>query len=108
MEKFQTLSSRIILLLCALWAVLTFSGMLPVGHSYFLLGLISTWLGIQNIILLNLGQKTGTMPNKLAHHVKNHGERGGIIRYVIINVLIYLLIGVVVMICSWMMIFPAA
>ncbi len=108
MEKFQKLSSRAILLMCALWAVLTFGGIITAGLSYFLIGLISAWLGVQNIILLNLGQKTGTMPNKLAHHVKHHGEKSGIMRYVIINVLLYLLIGIVVMVCGWMLMFPAA
>lgn len=108
MEKFQKLSSRAILLMCALWAVLTFGGMIDNGQAYFFLGLISTYLGIQNIILLNMGQKSGKMPDKLAYHVKQKGERGGIIRYVIINILLYLLIGIVVMICGWMMMFPAA
>ena len=108
MKKFQTLSSRAVLLMCAVWAVLTFGGMLTNGQSYFFLGLISAWLGVQNIILLNMGQKTGEMPDKLAYHVKQKGERGGIIRYVIINILLYLLIGIVVMVCGWSMMFPAA
>ena len=81
MKKFQTLSSRAVLLMCAVWAVLTFGGMLTNGQSYFFLGLISAWLGVQNIILLNMGQKTGEMPDKLAYHVKQKGERGGIIRH---------------------------
>jgi hypothetical protein len=108
MKKFQTFSSRAVLLMCAVWAVLTFGGMLTNGQSYFFLGLISAWLGVQNIILLNMGQKTGEMPDKLAYHVKQKGERGGIIRYVIINILLYLLIGIVVMVCGWSMMFPAA
>ncbi|MBR4944075.1 MAG: hypothetical protein IKZ26_01515 [Peptococcaceae bacterium] len=105
MEKFQKYSSRVILLMSTAWAVLTFGGMLTSGQSYFLIGLISAYLGVQNIILLNLGQRSGTMPNKLLYHVEHHGERAGIIRYVIINVLLYLIIGVVVMVCGWMMMF---
>ncbi len=101
MEKFQKLSSRLILLMAALWAVLTFGGIITVGQSYFLIGLISTWLGIQNIILLNMGQKSGKMPNKIVHHIERHGERSGIIHYVIINILLYLVIGVVVMVCGF-------
>lgn len=106
MEQFQKLSSRIILLMCAAWAVVTFGGIISTGQSYFFIGLISAWLGVQNIILLNLGQRSGTMPNKLAHHVKQHGEKSGIMHYVVINVLLYLIIGVVVMVCGWMMMNP--
>ncbi len=106
MEKFQKLSSRAILLMAALWAVLTFGGAITVGQSYFFIGLISTWLGVQNIILLNMGQKTGKMPNKIVHHIERHGERSGVLRYIVINILLYLVIGMIVMVCGWSIMNP--
>lgn len=102
MEKFQKYSSRAIMVMALLWAVLTFSGTLSTGQSYFFIGFISTYLGVQNIILLNMGQRCGKMPNKIAYQIEHHGERAGILRYVCINILLYLLIGVVVMVCGWM------
>ncbi len=106
MEKFQKISSRLILLMAALWTALTFGGVITVGQSYFFIGLISTWLGVQNIILLNMGQKTGKMPNKIAHHIERHGERSGLMHYIVINILLYLIIGVVVMVCGWSIMNP--
>lgn len=106
MEKFQKYSSRAIIALALIWFVLVLSGKLTTGMSYFGIGIISTYLGIQNIILLNLGQRSGKMPNKIAYQIKQHGERGGILRYVIINILLYLIIGIIVMICGWMMMHP--
>ena len=101
MEKFQKYSSRAIMLMALLWAILTFSGTLSVGQSYFMIGLISAYLGIQNIILLNMGQRSGKMPNKIAYQIERHGDRAGIMRYVCINILLYFIIGVVVMVCGW-------
>lgn len=106
MEKFQKYSSRTIIALALIWFALVLSGKLSVGMSYFGIGIISTYLGIQNIILLNWGQRSGKMPNKIAHHIKHHGEQAGILRYVVINVLPYLLIGIVVMVCGWMIMQP--
>ena len=100
MEQFQKFSSRLILLMCAVWAVVTFGGMIPTGLSYFFIGLISTWLGIQNIILLNLGQRSGKMPNKIAYQIQRHGERKGLLNYVFINVLLYLCIGIIAIVAS--------
>ena len=41
------------------------------------------------------------MPNKITHLVERHGEQKGILTYVVVNILLYLLIGLVVMYCGW-------
>lgn len=101
MEKFQKISSRVIIVLALIWAVLMSTGMLTVGQGYFAIGVLSAYIGVQNIILLNWGQRTGQMPNKITHLVERHGEQKGILTYVVVNILLYLLIGLVVMYCGW-------
>ena len=58
MEKFQKISSRVVIVLALLWGVLIAMGKLSTGYSYMGIGVLSTYIGIQNLILLNWGQKS--------------------------------------------------
>ena len=103
MEKFQKFSSRIVIGLALVWAVLTFSNMIPVNVSYMIIGGLATYIGVQNIILLNWGLKIGKMPNKITYQIEQHGHNKGIRNFVVVNVLLYLIIGIVVMVSAAMM-----
>ena len=74
MEKFQKISSRIIIILALLWMLAVSMGQLSVGQSYMGIGALSAYIGIQNIILLNWGQRTGKMPPKIAYLIQRHGN----------------------------------
>lgn len=102
MEKFQKFSSKVVIFLAFAWAALTFSNMIPVGISYMIIGALAAYIGIQNIILLNWGLKIGKMPNKISYQIELHGHKKGIKNFVIFNVLLYLIIGIVVAVCGWM------
>lgn len=101
MEKFQKNSSKIVIALAFVWAALSFTGMIPVGASYMIIGGLAAYIGIQNIILLNWGLKIGKMPNKIAYQIEQHGHSKGIKHYVVINILLYLIIGIVVLVCGY-------
>ncbi len=101
MDKFQKISSRIVIALALIWAVLVALGQLSVGQSYFGIGVLSAYIGIQNTLLLVWGQRTGNMPKKIAHIIEQHGPDKGIIQYVIVNILIFLLVGMTVAYCGW-------
>ena len=103
MEKFQKFSSRAVIILALVWAVLTFGGMIPANVSYMIIGGLAAYIGVQNIILLNWGLKIGQMPNKITYQIEQHGHNKGIRNFVVINVLLYLIIGIVVMVCAAMM-----
>ena len=103
MEKFQKFSSRIVIGLAFIWAALTFSHMISVNISYMMIGGLAAYIGVQNIILLNWGLKIGKMPNKISYQIEQHGHNKGIRNFVVINVLMYLLIGIVVIISAAMM-----
>ena len=102
MEKFQKISSRIIIALAFVWAALTFSNMIPVGASYMLIGILAAYIGIQNIILLNWGLKIGKMTNKITYQIELHGHHKGIRNFVFVNIILYLSIGLVVAVCGYL------
>ena len=101
MEQYQKISSRIIIIVAFVWAILTATGNLSTAKSYFMIGAISAYIGVQNIILLNWGQRTGRLPRKIVYLIEQHGHNSGILRYTMINILLFLLIGLFVMGCAW-------
>ena len=103
MEKFQKFSSRIVIGLALVWAALTFTHMIPVKISYMIIGGLAAYIGVQNIILLNWGLKIGKMPNKISYQIEQHGHNKGIRNFVVVNVLLYLIIGIVVVVSASMM-----
>ena len=103
MEKFQKISSKVVIALALVWAALTFTHMIPVKISYMVIGGLAAYIGIQNIILLNWGLKIGKMPNKITYQIEQHGHNKGIKNFVVINVLLYLIIGIVVIVSAAMM-----
>ncbi|MBQ2776594.1 MAG: hypothetical protein IJF50_03755 [Peptococcaceae bacterium] len=100
MEKFQKISSKVVIALALVWAALTFTSSIPVGVSYMAIGALAAYIGIQNIILLNWGLKIGKMPNKITYQIEQHGHNKGIKNFVAINVLLYLIVGIVVFVCG--------
>lgn len=101
MEKFQKISSKIIMGLSVVWILLTATRSISVGQSYMFLGALGVYLGIQNIILLNMAQKTGELPRKISLLVEAHGHDKGIKQYVIVNILMYMIIGALAMIAGF-------
>ena len=101
MEKFQKISSRVVIVLALRWGVLIAMGKLSTGYSYMGIGVLSTYIGIQNLILLNWGQRTGKMPTKITYLIERHGNNKGLIQYVLVNILLFLLLGLAVVYSSW-------
>ena len=90
MKKIQKISSRVIIVLAILWAVAVVAGLFPsLGWSYLGIGFLSAYIGIQNIILLVYGKRTG--------------NDKGMVQYVLVNIMLYLFIGLIVMYCGWTM-----
>lgn len=103
MQKFQKYSSRLVMISALIWILLVFSKQLTIGQSYFIIGVLFTYIGIQNILLLNIGQRTGNLTNKITHYIQHHGEQKGILMYVCINILLFLCIGIITMVSSFSM-----
>ena len=94
MKKYHKISQRIIIILAAIWVVLLFFDNIELGYRYIYFGLLIFYLGVQNIILLNLGQRTGEIPDKVLMYQKRLGERKGLQRYALIAAA-FVLLGLV-------------
>lgn len=101
MEKFQKISSRIVIVLAILWGGVIALAKVPVGYCYMGIGVLSTYVAVQNIILLNWGQRTGQMPTKISYLIERHGNKKGLLQYVILNILLFLALGLTVIFCGW-------
>lgn len=102
MEKFQSISSKVVIALALVWAALTFTKSIPTGLSYMIFGGIAAYIGIQNIILLNWGLKIGRMSTKITYQIEQHGHDRGIKNFVGFNILAYLILGIIVFVCGCM------
>ena len=95
MKKYHKISQRIILILAAIWfLLLPFKG-IELGYRYIYVGLLIFYVGVQNIILLNLGQRSGEMPDKLLMYQERLGAQKGLIRYAVVAAA-FILIGLVI------------
>ena len=86
MEKFQKISSKVVIVLALVWAVLTFTHMIPVKISYMVIGGLAAYIGIQNIILLLLMMIICVLKNPLnslnwQNHHKSQNYRQQTIMY---------------------------
>ena len=95
MKQFYKISKRVFYFLMALWALLLLVPSIELAYRYISFGLLVCYLGVQNIILLNLGQRSGEMPDKLMMYQEQLGERKGLIRYAVVAAAL-ILIGLLI------------
>ena len=82
MKQFHKISKRIFYILAAIWVLLLLLvPSIELGYRYISFGLLVCYLGVQNIILLNLGQRSGEMPDKLLMYQERLGARKGLLCY---------------------------
>jgi len=103
MEKYQQISSKIIIGLSALWLILVITKSMSIGLSYMYLGGLGILIGIQNIILLNISQRTGKLPKKILVIAESRGTNSAIKSFVAINILLYMIVGAIAMVSGFKM-----
>lgn len=90
MERFQKYSARVLLILALLWLFLP----MDAGYKYIYLGALILYVGVQNLVFLNIGQRSGKMPPKIAHLIERHGNEKGMMIYALLFVLFFILAGI--------------
>lgn len=91
--NFQKISQKIVIGLALLWVILQLMFTMPLRVSYMYFGGLILYLGVQNMIILNLGLKNGQVPEKMKLYYQRYGTQKGTIYYGIFSVLIYILLG---------------
>jgi len=103
MERYQKISSRIIIALAVLWVLLP----MDLGYKYMFFGAIITYMGIQNAILFLWGKRIGQMPNKIQLLITKHGVDKAELMYGLFFILFFLFVGVTVIYSGYQIQFPA-
>ena len=103
MERYQKISSKIIIALAVIWIFLP----LDLGYRYMFFGAIVTYMGIQNFILILWGKRTGQMPSKIQHLVNKHGTDKAELIFGLFFILFFLLMGIGVVYSGYQIQFPA-
>ncbi len=94
--NFHKYSQKFILLAVVVWAIIAFLNLLPLRYIYVYFGAIVLYLGIQNMIILNLSLKQDELPDKIKHFQEKFGDKNGIIFYAVFSVLMFIIFGLII------------
>ena len=106
--NFHKYSQKITIIAAVVWFVLALCarfGVLPLTLSflYIYFGALVCALGLQNLIILNIAARNNSLPDKIKHYEERFGTKYGLIYYVVLSVLSFLIIGIIVIICGFVL-----
>ena len=94
--NFHKISQKFILLAALIWSIIAFFRLIELRYIYVYFGILVLYIGIQNIIILNLGVKKGEIPAKITHYQEKFGEKNGIIFYALFSIVLFLVFGAII------------
>lgn len=94
--NFHKISQKFILLAALIWAIIAFFRLIELRYIYVYFGILVLYIGIQNIIILNLGVRKGEIPAKITHYQERFGEKNGIIFYALFSIVLFLVLGIII------------
>lgn len=100
MELLEKLFKPLILLATVVWFVLAAFRLLPVNLLLVYVGILSILMGLRNLLILNISQRSGKWHEKIQFYVDQYGLRKGLIRYAIILIGAYLVIGILLIVVN--------
>lgn len=100
MEFIEKIFKPLILIAAVLWLGLAAFQVLPTNLLLVYVGVLSLLMGIRNLIILNISQRSGKLHDKIQFYVDRYGERDGIIRYAIMLIGVYLIIGLMLIVIN--------
>lgn len=93
MELIEKLFKPLILLATVIWFVLAAFRILPVNQLLIYVGVLSILMGLRNLVILNISQKSGKLHDKIQFYVDQYGLKKGLVRYAIMLIGVYLVLG---------------
>ena len=99
--NFHKYSQKFVILAALVWAVLAFFRLIPLRYIYVYFGAIVLYLGIQNMIILNLAVRQNKLPEKIKHYQERFGEKNGVIFYALFSVLMFIIFGIIIIISAY-------
>ena len=83
MELIEKLFKPLILVATLVWFVLAAFRILPVNQLLIYVGVLSILMGLRNLVILNISQKSGKLHDKIQFYVDQYGLKKGLVRYAI-------------------------
>ena len=89
MELIEKLFKPLILVATLVWFVLAAFRILLLIY----VGVLSILMGLRNLVILNISQKSGKLHDKIQFYVDQYGLKKGLVRYAIMLIGVYLVLG---------------
>lgn len=100
MEKFDLVFRQLIIVGGVLWLGAAAMQLLGQDTLMVILGVLSILLSVKNIVILNVSARSGNLHPKIKQYEEMYGDRKGLLRYAIVNVLAFLIIGILLIVTS--------
>ena len=100
MDLIEKLFKPLILLATVVWFVLAAFRILSVNELLIYVGVLSILMGVRNLLILNISQKSGHLHEKIQFYVDQYGMKKGLIRYAIMLVAVYLVLGLLLIVLN--------
>ena len=100
MEFLEKIFKPLILLATVVWVILAGFQLLSVEQLLVYVGVLSLRMGVRNLLILNISQKSGHMHEKIQFYIDRYGMRKGLIRYAVVLIGVYLVVGVVLIVVN--------
>lgn len=89
----ERLSQYGFILAIAIWVVCAAFNLLTLSQLYLYLGVAAVFLGVKNMVLLNLSQRSGRPHPKMDALMMRYGKQRGILYFALFFIVLFLLIG---------------
>lgn len=100
MELIEKIFKPLILLATVVWFGLAAFRVLPVNQLLIYVGVLSILMGVRNLLILNVSQRSGKLHDKIQFYVDQYGLKKGLMRYAIMLIGVYLILGIVLIVVN--------
>lgn len=100
MNLLEKVFKPLILAAAVVWLVLAGFQLLPVNILLIYVGVLSVLMGLRNLLILNVSYRSGTLHPKIQFYVERYGKRTGLIRYAVVLIGVYLVLGLILIVVN--------
>ena len=100
MELIEKVFKPLLTLAVLVWMVLAVTQTLNTAQLLIYAGVLSVLMGVRNLLILNISYRTNQYHEKIQAYVERFGLKTGLIRYSVILVGVYIVLGVLLIVIN--------
>ena len=100
MELIEKVFKPLLTLAVLVWMVLAVTQTLNTAQLLIYAGVVSVLMGVRNLLILNISYRTNQYHEKIQAYVDSFGLKTGLIRYSVILVGAYIVLGVLLIVIN--------